>query len=54
MSYILIPFGLIAVFVVYVLYLLMIKKDMIKFKAVVIPGLFFIVVWLVLYYFMLR
>jgi len=54
MSYILIPFGLIAVFVVYVLYLLMIKKDMIKFKAVVIPGLFFIVVWLALYYFMLR
>ena len=53
MTYPLIPIGLIAVFVVAVLYLLIIKKDMKKVKSVLYPGLFFIGIWVVIYYFFL-
>lgn len=49
-----IPAGLIAVFIIYVLYLLLIKKDTRKFKAVLYPGVFFIAVWGVIYYFLLK
>lgn len=49
MTYPFIPIGLIAVFVVVILYLLIIKKDMKLFKTVLYPGLFFIVIWGVIY-----
>ena len=54
MMYPFIPIGLIAVFIVYVLYLLIIKKDIKKLKTVLYPGLFFIAIWAVIYYFLLR
>ena len=53
MTYPFIPIGLFAVFVVVVLYLLIVKRDMKKLKAVLSPGLFFIVIWIVIYYFLL-
>lgn len=54
MIYPFIPIGLIAIFLVYLFYLLLIKKDKKKFKAVLLPGLFFIAVWAVIYYLWLR
>ncbi|MBP7514446.1 MAG: hypothetical protein KA791_07855 [Flavobacteriales bacterium] len=45
-----IPLGLIAVFVGYVLYLLILKKDRKHLKAFLHPGLLFIGIWVVLYY----
>lgn len=54
MAYPLIPIGLIAVFVVYILYLLIIKKDIKTFKTVLYPGLVFIAIWVVIYYFLLK
>ena len=54
MTYPFIPIGLIAVFIVYILYLLFIKKDMKKLKIALYPGLFFIAVWAVVYYFLLK
>ncbi len=54
MTYSFIPIGLIAVFIVYVLYLLFFKKDMKRLKAVLYPGLFFIAIWVVIYYFILK
>jgi FtsH-binding integral membrane protein len=54
MTYPFIPIGLIAVFIVYMLYLLVIKKDMKKLKIALYPGLFFIIVWAVIYYFLLK
>lgn len=53
MTYPLIPIGLIAVFSVIILYLLIIKKDMKKVKSVLYPGLFFIGIWIIIYYFLL-
>ncbi len=40
MTYPFIAIGLISAFIVYVLYLLIIKKDMKKLKSVLYPGLF--------------
>ena len=54
MAYSYIPIGLISVFILVVLYLLIIKKDMKKLKAVLYPGLFFIAIWAVIYYFLLK
>lgn len=55
MTYPFIPLGLIAIFLFYILYLAFIKKNLkANFKTVVLPGLFFIVVWAVIYYFLLR
>jgi hypothetical protein len=54
MTYPFIPIGLIAIFIAYILYLLFIKKDVNKLKAVLYPGLFFIAIWVVIYYFLLR
>lgn len=54
MTYSFIPIGLIAVFIVYVLYLLFFKKDMKRLKTVLYPGLFFIAIWVVIYYFILK
>lgn len=46
----LIPIGIIAVFIIYVLYLLIIKKDVKQLKTVLFPGLF----WAAIYYFWLK
>lgn len=54
MTYLFIPIGLIAIFIVYVLYLLIIKKDMKKVKTTLYPGLFFMGIWAVIYYFLLK
>lgn len=54
MTYTLIPIGLIAVFIIYILYLLLIKKDRKKLKAALYPGLVFIAVWAVIYFIWLR
>lgn len=54
MTYPLIPIGLIAVFIVYMLYLLFFRKDRKKLKDFLTPGLFFIAIWTVIYYFMLN
>jgi hypothetical protein len=54
MTYPFIPIGLIAVLVIYILYLLLIKKDKKKVKTVLYPSLFFIGIWIVIYYFILK
>jgi hypothetical protein len=54
MTYPFIAIGLIAIFIIYSLYLLFIKKDLKKLKTVMYPGLFFIAIWGVLYYFLLK
>lgn len=52
MTYPFIAVGLTVVFASYLLYLLLIKKDIKTFKAFLYPGLFFIAVWLLIYYLM--
>ncbi|HPF10874.1 MAG TPA: hypothetical protein PLP62_05440 [Flavobacteriaceae bacterium] len=54
MTFPLISIGLTAVFVVVLLYLLVIKKDLKTFKSVLYPGLFFIGVWILIYYALLH
>lgn len=54
MTYPFIPIGLIAIIIVYILYLLLIKKDTKKFRSILYPGLFFIAIWAVIYYFLLN
>ena len=54
MTYPIIPMILIPVFLGYVLYLALFKKDVKgQFKIVVLPGTLFIVFWAVLYCFLL-
>ena len=54
MTYPFIPIIFIAVFLVYILYLLIIKKDVKLFKTVFSVGIFFIATWVVLYFFLFR
>jgi hypothetical protein len=54
MTYPFIPIGLIALFIAYVLYLLLIKKDSKAFRMVLFPGLFFTAIWAVIYFFWLK
>jgi hypothetical protein len=54
MTYPFIPIGLISMFILVILYLLIIKKDMKQLKNVLYPGLFFIAIWAVIYYFLLK
>jgi len=55
MTYAFIPLGLIAIFVLYVLYLAIIKKNIkSKMQTVVLPCLFFIAIWGGIYYFLLK
>lgn len=54
MTYPFAPIGLIAIFIVYVLYLLLIKKDIKKLKSILYPGLPFVAIWVVIYYFLLK
>jgi len=49
----LIPFILIILFVFYIAYLLFVKRELGKhLHSVVYPGLFFILVWGLIYYFL--
>lgn len=54
MTYPFIPIGLIAIYIVYVLYLLLVKKDIKKMKSILHPGLFFVAIWAVIYFFLLK
>jgi len=54
MVYPLIPIGLVAVLIVYILYLLLYKKDIKKVKSVLYPSLVFIAIWAVMYYLLLK
>ena len=54
MLYTLLPILLIAIFIVYVLFLLIVRKDIKKLRIALYPGLTFIAVWAVIYYFLLK
>ncbi len=54
MTYLFIPFGLIAVFLIYILYLIIFRKDRKQLKSALYPGLFFIAIWVGVYYFLLK
>lgn len=54
MVYPLIAIGLSVVLIVYLLYLLLIRKDGKAFRATLYPSLFFVAIWLVLYFAFLR
>ncbi len=54
MAYLSVPVFLIAILAGYVLYLLIIKKDTKKAKSILAPGLFFVAIWVVIYYFILK
>lgn len=55
MLYPIISIGLVVVFVLYLLYMGLIKKDLkSKFSTVVLPGIFFVIVWLVIYWLLFR
>jgi hypothetical protein len=55
MLYLLVPIGLVIAFVIYVLYLAIIKKNLrTQVKPVILPGLFFISVWAVIYFLLLK
>ena len=54
MTYPFIPIGLLAVFIITLVYFLILRKDMKRFKMVLYPGLFFMTIWVVIYYFMLK
>ncbi len=49
-----IPLVLIAIFVVYILHLVLSKKDSKTIKKVLYPGLFFIAIWVVIFLFIQR
>lgn len=50
----LLPSLLTVVFAAYLAYLFLWKKDSATVKAVLYPGLFFVAVWALLYYFVLK
>ena len=43
-----------AIDIVYVLYLLIVKKDIKKINSILYPGLFFVAIWGVIYFFLLK
>jgi hypothetical protein len=54
MLYPFISVAMLVIFIVYIAYILLIKKDKKQFQSVVYVGLFFIAIWLLLYYFLLQ
>lgn len=55
MLYPLISIGLAAIFLMYLCYLAFIKKNLkANISTVVLPGLFFLVTWVVMFYFLLK
>lgn len=49
-----IPLVVIAIFLVYILYLVLTKKDSKTITRVLYPGLFFIAVWAVIFFLILK
>ena len=47
MTYPFIPIVLLAVFIITLIYMLIFRKDMKRFKMVLYPGLFFMTIWVV-------
>lgn len=54
MTYVLIPILLTVVLIGYALYLLLIKKDKEKLKSLLFPGLMFIGIWVLIYFYLLK
>ncbi len=54
MTYPFIPIFLIAIFAAVLVYFSFIKKDLKKIKTILYPGLFFIGIWAVMYYFLFK
>ncbi|MCQ4035300.1 hypothetical protein NOV28_05830 [Kaistella montana] len=54
MSFVMLPAILTVVLVVYLIYLYFWKKDAATFKAVLYPGLFFVLAWVILYWFIFK
>lgn len=54
MAYMLLPALFAVFFAAYLAYLFLWKKDSATLKSVLYPGLFFIAVWALLYYFVLK
>lgn len=54
MVYLILPALLTVVYIVYLVYLFFWKRDIMKFRAVLYPGLVFISMWVLLYYFVFR
>lgn len=51
---IIIPLVFIALFLVYIVYLILSKKDVKTIQKVLYPGLFFIAVWAVIFFLILK
>ncbi len=54
MAYMILPALLTVAYIAYLLYLFFGKRDVMKFRAVLYPGLVFISMWALLYYFVFR
>jgi hypothetical protein len=55
MTYLFIPIALTIVFVIYVLYLAVVRKNLkTKMKTIVLPGFIFIAIWAVMYCLVLK
>jgi len=54
MLYIYIPLIIVAVFVIYSLYVLLIEKNPKKIKPLIFPVITFIIIWVIFYYFILK
>ncbi len=54
MAYMILPALLTVAYIGYLVYLFFWKRDVMKFRAVLYPGLVFISMWALLYYFVLR
>lgn len=54
MLYIYIPLIIIAVFIIYSLYVLLIEKNPKKLKPLIFPVITFIIIWVIFYYFILK
>lgn len=52
MTYPFITLGILIVFIFYAFYLLVIKKDKKRLKSMLVPAVFFLVIWGVIYYFL--
>lgn len=50
MTYPLIPIGIIIFILLYILFQLIIKKNLQKVKLILYPGLFFTIIWVIIYF----
>lgn len=54
MAYMILPALLTVVYIAYLVYLFFWKRNLMKFREVLYPGLGFISMWVLLYYFVFR